>query len=60
MPDWLETAAKLEARIGLNDHPILKEGDESPTLDQIKAMVFSIVAMKARDLPEALGPLTGG
>ena len=60
VPDWLETAAMMEARIGLNDHPFLKERDESPTLDPIKAMVFSIVAMKARDLPEALEPLAGG
>ena len=59
MPDWLNTAARLQCRLGLNDQPFLTDGEDKATIDQVKDMLDHIVAKKARMWFDAINPLVG-
>jgi thymidine phosphorylase len=39
-------AAKLQARLSLNDHRFLKDSDDTPTIRRVEDMLSSIFAKK--------------
>jgi hypothetical protein len=60
VPDWLETAAQLEAQILLNDQPFIQEGEEHTGTTMAEAMLSFIIQIKARHFPAALEPIDEG
>jgi hypothetical protein len=59
VPDWLQTAARLQCRLGLNDQPFLTNGEETSTIKQVEDMLAHIVADKSRGFMDTLDPIVG-
>ena len=59
VPTWLQKAARLQARLALNDQPFMTEGDDTPTTVAVEEMLAHIIASKARGWMDTLDPLTG-
>ena len=58
VPDWLQRAACLPARLALNDQPFLSDGDDTPTTKAVEDMRAHIIASKALGWMDTLDPLT--
>jgi hypothetical protein len=59
VPSWLQTAARLQCRIGLNDQPFLTDGEDRATVKQVEDMLAAIVAEKTRGWMDTLDPIVG-
>jgi hypothetical protein len=59
VPSWLQTAARLQCRLGLNDQPFLTDGEDKATVKQVQDMLSHIVADKSRGFMDTLYSIVG-
>ncbi len=59
VPDCLQTAARLQCRLGLNDQPFLTDGEDKATVKQVEDMLVHIVADKSRGWMDTLDAIVG-